>query len=53
MDHSLRAYLNRQSDAVLKNALQDCLKQSSKHYVDIAAIILEILEKRMLAKENT
>ncbi len=45
MDHSIQSYLNRQSDAVLKIALRDCLQRDSDHYRDIAAIILEILEK--------
>ena len=59
MDHSLRSYLNRQSDETLKIALRDCLKHDSEHYTDIANLILEILENRILgsdspsAKENT
>ena len=46
MDHSIRGYLNRCSDAELKVALQYCREQNSDIYQETIGIILEILEKR-------
>lgn len=52
MDHSVRGYLNRRSNEELKTALTYCMAQEDDIYLDYIAIILEILENRLLKPDK-